>query len=69
MRKEYNFSKATKTPYTKAVKKQITIRLEVEIVEYFQKLAEQTGIPYQNLMNMYLHDCVQSQRKPIFKWA
>jgi len=69
MRKEYDFSKATKAPYTKAVKKQITIRLEVEIVEYFQKLAEQTGVPYQNLMNMYLHDCVQSQRKPIFKWA
>ena len=69
MRKEYDFSKATKARYTKVVKKQITIRLEVEIVAYFQKLAEQTGIPYQNLMNMYLHDCVQSQRKPIFKWA
>jgi predicted DNA binding CopG/RHH family protein len=41
----------------------------VDIIEYFKKLAEETGIPYQNLINLYLRDCVQSRRKPSIKWA
>lgn len=69
MRKEYDFSKSKKNPYAKMLKKQITIRMETEVIDYFKKLAETSGISYQNLINMYLRDCVHSHRKPVFKWA
>ena len=71
MRKEYDFSrmKGRKNPYAKRLKKQITIRLGVDILEYFKELAEETGIPYQNLINLYLRDCVVSKKRPSLKWA
>lgn len=71
MRKEYDFEKmkGRKNPYAKRLKQQVTIRMGVDIIEYFKKLAEETGIPYQNLINLYLRDCVQSHRKPTIKWA
>ncbi len=69
MRKEYDFSKSRKNPYAKLLKKQITIRLEEDVIDYFKKLAGKTGIPYQNLINLYLKDCAASGRKLTFKWA
>ena len=51
------------------LKQQITIRLESETIDYFKKLSQSEGIPYQNLINMYLRDCVQAGRKPVLKWA
>jgi uncharacterized protein (DUF4415 family) len=71
MRKEYDLSKmrARKNPYAKRLKKQITIRVGVDVLEYFKELAAETGIPYQNLMNLYLRDCVVSKRRPSLKWA
>ena len=68
MKKEYDFSKSTKNPYTKKLKKQISIRLENDTVEYFKKLASETDISYQNLMNMYLRECAQKNRKPNIRW-
>ncbi len=71
MKKEYNFSKlkGRKNPYAKRLKKQITIRVGVDVLEYFKELAEETGIPYQNLINLYLRDCVISKKRPSMKWA
>ena len=71
MRKEYDFSKMNgrKNPYAKQLKQQITIRVGVDVLEYFKQLAEETGIPYQNLINLYLRDCVVSGRRPAFKWT
>jgi len=69
MRKEYDFSKSKRNPYAKLLKKQITIRLEKDVIEYFKKLSVKTGIPYQNLINLYLKDCADSNRKLSFKWA
>ena len=68
MRKEYDFSRSRKNPYAKSLKRQITIRIEIEIIDYFKKLAEDSGVPYQNLINLYLRDCVHSHRKPSLKW-
>ncbi len=68
MRKEYDFSNSKKNPYTKMLKKQITIRIEEDTIEYFKTLSDNTGIPYQNLMNMYLSDCAQTHKKISFKW-
>ena len=71
MKKEYDFSRmqGRKNPYAKKLKKQVTIRMGVDIIDYFKKLANETGIPYQNLINLYLRECVQSHRKPSIKWA
>jgi len=71
MKKEYDFSKlkGRKNPYAKRLKKQITIRVGVDVLEYFKELAEETGIPYQNLINLYLRDCVVSKKRPSLKWA
>ena len=71
MRKEYDFAKmkGRRNPYAKELKKQITIRVGVDVLEYFKDLAEETGIPYQNLINLYLRDCVVSKKRPSLKWA
>ncbi|MFA7419724.1 MAG: CopG family antitoxin [Melioribacteraceae bacterium] len=68
MKKEYDFSDSVKNPYIKKLKKQISIRIEKETVEYFKKLASEIDIPYQNLMNMYLRECAQNNIKPNIHW-
>lgn len=69
MRKKYDFSESTKNPYAKAVKKQITIRLDEDTIDHFKKMSEETGIPYQNLINLYLRDCAAKNRKLSIDWA
>ncbi len=68
MRKEYDFSKSVRNPYTRKLKKAISIRIDPNTIEYFKKLAEETGIPYQNLMNHYLADCAAKRLKPSLVW-
>ena len=70
MKKEYDFSqyKSRKNPYSKILKKQISIRINSETIDYFKSISKQTGITYQNLMNMYLSDCVNNNKKLKFKW-
>jgi len=70
MKKEYNLSKmkSRKNPYAKELKKQVTIRMGTDIIDYFKNLAKETGMPYQNLINLYLRDCVISQKKPTLSW-
>ena len=58
-----------KSTYAKHLKKQVTLRLGIDVIDYFRKLAEETGVPYQNLINLYLQDCVHSQKKLRLKWA
>lgn len=68
MKKHYDFSKSSRNPYLRKAKKQLTIRLDEDTIEYFRHLAEENGIPYQNLINLYLRDCVESDRKLCMKW-
>ncbi|OGU34545.1 MAG: antitoxin [Ignavibacteria bacterium GWB2_35_6b] len=68
MKKEYDFSKSVKNPYAKKLKKQISIRIENETVEYFKELASEIDIPYQNLMNLYLRECAAKNKKPNINW-
>ena len=63
MRDHYDFSGAVKNPYAAQLKKQITINLDADTVDYFKKQAEETGIPYQKLINFYLADCVKNKRQ------
>ena len=68
MRKVYDFSKAQRNPYAKRLKKQITIRLDVQTLEYFKELSSELGIPYQTLINLYLQDCALSGKRPSTTW-
>jgi len=68
MRDEYDFSEGQPNPYAKLLKKQITIRLDTPTIDYFKALAEQKGIPYQSLINLYLRDCAESRRELDLKW-
>jgi uncharacterized protein (DUF4415 family) len=65
MKAEYDLSKMKRrpNPYAKRLKRQVTIRIGLDVIAYFKEMAEETGIPYQNLINLYLSDCVQSRRK------
>lgn len=69
MKAEYDLKKmkSRKNPYAKSLKKQITIRLNEDVIEYFKQMSEETDIPYQNLINLYLRDCVESERKLTFQ--
>ncbi len=70
MKKEYDFTKmkGRKNPYASSLKKQVTLRLGKDVIEYFKDLAKESGIPYQNLINLYLADCAQHQKKIVFNW-
>ena len=68
MRKEYDFSKSIRNPYTKKLKKQITIRLETETIDYFKRVSAETDIPYQKLINLFLKNCAHNKIKPSINW-
>ena len=68
MMDEYDFSNAKKNPYAKKLKRQITMNVDGSTIDYFKDLAEKMGIPYQTLMNLYLHDCAVNQRQLQVSW-
>jgi uncharacterized protein (DUF4415 family) len=68
MRKHYNFSKAKRNPYARRLKQQVTIRLDQDTVRYFKHLADQTGIRYQTLMNLYLRECAANGKRLLNVW-
>jgi len=69
MRDNYDFSQSIPNPYAKRLKKQITIRLDENTIDYFKDLAEEKGIPYQSLINLYLRDCADTHRELNMKWT
>ncbi len=68
MRTKYDFSGAKKNPYARRLKKQITIRLDDATIAYFKDLAEETGVRYQTLINLYLRDCAAKQKRLSLRW-
>jgi len=68
MRPTYDFSDGRKNPYAKRLKKSVTIRLDSATIEYFKELATETGIPYQTLINLYLRDCAQTEKRLSMEW-
>lgn len=68
MKKEYDFSKASKNPYPRKLKRQVTLRMEENTIDYFKSLAEESGIPYQTLINLYLRECAASHKKLSLQW-
>ena len=68
MRDEYDFSDARENPYAAQLKESITIQVDPDIIDYFKAMADETGIPYQSLINLYLRDCVATGRKISLAW-
>ncbi len=68
MRKHYDFSEGKPNPYAKQLKRQVTIRLDEPTLVYFKSLAEETSIPYQTLINLYLRECAASQKHLQMAW-
>ena len=70
MKKEYDFSKmkSHKNPYASKLKKPVTIRLSEDVIDYFKGMAEDSGVPYQSLINLYLRDCASQHRKVNIQW-
>ncbi|MFH0989860.1 MAG: BrnA antitoxin family protein [bacterium] len=69
MRKNYDFTNAVRNPYAKRLKTQITIRIENDTLDYFKKIAAETDLPYQKLINLFLRDCADQRKKPALQWA
>ena len=71
MRKHYDFDKmkGERNPYVQQLKQPITIRLDKETVAYFKTLAQEIGMPYQNLINLYLRDCALHHKKLKMNWT
>ena len=69
MRENYDFSRSTPNPYAKQKKKQVTIRLDEDTINYFKSMSEEKGIPYQSLINLYLRDCASRNRELKLEWV
>ena len=71
MREHYDFSsmKGKKNPYIKHLKQPVTMRLDTDSVDYFKSLSEESNIPYQTLINLYLRDCALNHRKLQMQWT
>ena len=68
MRKKYDFKNATLNPYIKKLRKQISIRIDIDTINFFKKQAEEKGIAYQNLINLYLSDCAAHSKQINITW-
>lgn len=69
MKQEYDLSKMKKrkNPFAKQLKKQVTIRMGIDVIDYFKNMSVETGIPYQNLINLYLRECVANKKRLTFQ--
>ncbi len=71
MREHYDFTgmKGRKNPFIKYLKQPITMRLDRNTISYFKEMSEESGIPYQTLINLYLRDCAMHHRKLKMEWS
>ena len=68
MKAEYDFTNARKNPYSNRLKKQIPINIDSDTIDYFKAQSQDSGIPYQTLINLYLSDCVKNKRRLNLSW-
>ena len=70
MRVEYDLErmKSRRNPYASKLKKLVTMRLSGDVVDYFKGMAEDAGVPYHSLINLYLRDCIAQNRKIRIHW-
>ncbi len=66
MKKEYDFSKSIRNPYARRLKKQLTLKVDDDVIAYFKQTAQETGIPLPTLINLYLHECATQKKRLTF---
>ena len=71
MKTEYDLSKmkSRRNPHANRLKRPVTLRMNEDVIDYFKDMSNETGIPYQSLINLYLRDCVASDRKLKMQWT
>ncbi len=69
MKRHYDFSKSVPSPYARKPRRQVTIRLDEDTIGYFKMLSGSTGIPYQNIINLYLRDGASEKKRLKIDWA
>lgn len=54
MKTEYDLSKtkSRRNPYASRLNKPVTIRLSGDVIDYFESMAVEAGVPYQSLINL-----------------
>jgi uncharacterized protein (DUF4415 family) len=65
MKKEYDFSKGIRSKFHKPKKVRRTLRLDADILEYFERMSRTAGIPYQTLINLSLRKFANEDGKII----
>lgn len=68
MESNYDFSNSRPNPYINRLREEVLLKIDADTIEYFRNLEETTGISYQNLINLYLTDCVVHHRSPDIVW-
>ena len=70
MKAEYDLStmRSRSNPYAAKLKKSVTMRLSEDVIDYFKSMADESGVPYQSLINLYLRDCITNHRKLQITW-
>ena len=68
MRREYDFSKGRRNPYAAKLKRSVTIRLDEATIEYFKMMSDESEIPYQTLINLYLRECAATGKRLTMEW-
>jgi len=70
MKIEYDLStmKSRKNPYAARLKEPVSMRLSEDVVAYFKEMADESGVPYESLINLYLRDCVMRHRRVEIAW-
>lgn len=69
MNDSYDFSTSMPNPYSARLRKDITLRMDFDVLEYFERQSSILGIPLESLLNLYLRDCATQERKPMFTWS
>ncbi len=68
MRKHYDFSQGQPNPYAARLGRRVTIRLDDVTINFFKGLEEETGVPYQTLINLYLRECAATKKRMSLTW-
>ncbi|MDE7133539.1 MAG: BrnA antitoxin family protein [Lachnospiraceae bacterium] len=70
MREEYDIENLNprKNPYSQKLKKQITINIDIDTIDFFKEQSKNSGIPYQTLINLYLTDCAKQKKQLQLSW-
>ena len=68
MKSEYDLAnmKSHPNPFAQQLKQQVTLPLRIDVINFFEKKAKEKGISYQELIDLYLQDCVKNDRELSF---